>query len=125
LTFWTWPVAMGAGVTGVENDGEQDAPDFRLAVELPTVLVDGGGYISMSNSDTPGFSRFGFDSGMRNIHHLYPCEQRVDLITFHYVITGMIKRESRKLLQKQLTATVYSGNMTPHKTVKTIDELRS
>jgi hypothetical protein len=110
-------------LVNVENDGEQDATDFRLDVDFPSALVDGSGYVIQVPSTKPGFARFQIASNARGIEHLYPGDQTGDLITFHYVITGKVKRENPEQLEERVTATVYSGNMRPRRTVKTIAEL--
>jgi hypothetical protein len=110
-------------LVSVENDGEQDANDFRLDVDFPSALVDGSGYVIQVPSTKPGFARFQVASKARGIEHLYPGDQTGDLITFHYAITGKVKRENPEQLEEEVMATVYSGNMRPRKTVKTIAEL--
>lgn len=124
------PIPGGGGdderymlLVNVENDGEQDATDFRLDVDFPSALVDGSGYVIQVPSTKPGFARFQIASNTRGIVHLYPGDQTGDLITFHYAITGKVKRENPEQLEEKVTATVYSGNMRPRKTVKTIAEL--
>jgi hypothetical protein len=110
-------------LVSVENDGEQDATDFRLDVDFPTSFIDGGGYVSQVESSKPGFQRFQIANVARGIKHLYPGDQTGDLITIHYLIRGKTKHESPEQLQEKVTATVSSGNMKPKETVKTIAEL--
>ncbi len=55
-------------LVNVENDGEQDATDFRLDVEFPTVFLDGSGYVIQiplilpASWPLPGWSLFRVDS---------------------------------------------------------------
>jgi hypothetical protein len=107
----------------VENDGEREATDFRLDVDFPSALVDGSGYVIKVPSTDPRFARFRIASNARGIEHLYPGDQTDDLVTFYYAITEKMKRESPEQLEEKVTATVYSGNMRPRSTVKTISEL--
>jgi hypothetical protein len=110
---------------GVENDGTEQAMEFRIDVEIPSGLLDGGGHALMSNSERPGFVRFRLDSEARGIKHLYPGDRIENLIIFNYAVTDRVLRYSPELLNEQLIATVYSGNMTPHRTIKSFAELRS
>ena len=110
-------------VVNVENDGEQDARDFRLDVDFPASFLDGSGYVSQVESSKPGFKRFRITNAERKIEHLYPGDQTDDLISLHYLIRGKVKRESPEQLREKVTATVSSGNMRPKETVRTITEL--
>jgi hypothetical protein len=115
-------------MAGVENDGLVDATDFQLDVELPSAFLDGGGHRLQVQSANPGFILFQITNRDEacKLAHLYPGTKTKDgLISFHYAITSAIKRQHPELLRQQLTATVFSGNMTPHKTVKTMAELGS
>ena len=113
-------------LVGVENDGKQDATDFQLEVEVPATFLDGGVHRLQAESLRPGFVRFQItnkDEACRR-EHLYPSEKtKDDLISFHYAVSGKIKREFPEQLQEKVTATVFSGNMTPKKVVRTIAEL--
>ena len=109
-------------IVNVENEGEEDATDFRLDVDFPATFLDEGAHVRRVASTKPGFERFQITNAAQRIEHLYPGDQ-TDLIAFHYVIRGKVKRESPELLQEKVTATVSSGNMRPQKTVKTIAEL--
>jgi hypothetical protein len=110
-------------LVNVENDGEQDATDFRLDVEFPTAFIDGSGYVIQVPSTKSGVSRFQVTNAFRKIDHLYPSDQTDDLISFYYVVRDSVKRERPEQLQERVTATVSSGNMKPSQTVKTIAEL--
>lgn len=111
-------------LVGIENDGEQDASDFRLDVEIPGFIVDGSGYSIEKPSRKPGTKLFQVKSEERGIKHLYPSEQIPDLITgVYYWVSGKIKRESPELLEQKVVATVFSGNMKPKSTSKRIAEL--
>lgn len=108
----------------VENDGEQDVTDFRLDVDFPIAFLDESGHVLQVSSAEPGFARFQVTNTARGIEHLYPGDRTaVDLIAFHYAIRGKVKRQSPELLEKQVTATVRSGSMSPRRTIKTIAEL--
>ncbi len=112
-------------LVSVENDGELDVTDFRLDVEIPAPFLDASGYRLQVQSVTEGFARFQItnrDPALQ-IGHLYPGDQTKDLIVFNYAVRGQVKRQSPELLQEKVTATVYSGNMKPKKTVLTIAEL--
>jgi len=112
-------------VVGVENDGGSDATDFRLDVEIPTGFVDGGGYIIEKRAARSGVRLFQVSHSDRKIEHLYPGTTIRDLVTVNCVIWGKVKREHPELLQEKITATVYSGGMTPSVTTKTLSELRN
>lgn len=111
-------------MVGIENDGDQDATDFRLDVEIPTGSVDGGGYIIEKRAARPGVRLFQVGHSDRKTEHLYPGTTIHDLVTVNCVIWGKVKREHPELLQEKITATVYSGSMTPSVTTKTLSELR-
>ena len=49
--------------------------------------------------------------------------QTQNLIPFPYAVRGQIQREVPEQLQEKVTATVFSGNMKPKKTVMAIAEL--
>ena len=110
-------------MVGVENDGEQDATDFRLDVEFPANFVDESGHIARKNTSKPGIALFQVYNKDRHIEHLYPGDQIPDVLTFHYAIRGKVKRENPELLNEKVTATVFSGNMKPKVTFKTIAQL--
>lgn len=115
-------------MAGVKNDGQLEATDFQLDVELPSAFHDGGGHRLQVQSANPGFILYQITNRDEacKMAHLYPGTKTKDgLISFYYAITGAIKRQHPELLRQQLTATVFSGNMTPHKTVKTMAELGS
>lgn len=112
-------------IVGVENDGDQDASDFRLDVEIPTSFVDGGGYIIEKRAVRPGVRLFQVSHSDRKIEHLYPGTTIDNLVSVNCVIWGKVKREHAELLQEKITATVYSGSMTPCVTTKTLSELRN
>jgi len=111
-------------MVGIENDGDRDATDFRLDVEIPTGFVDGGGYIIEKRATRSGVRLFQVSHSDRKIEHLYPVTTIRDLVTVKCVIWGKVKREHPELLQEKITATVYSGSMTPSVTTKTLSELR-
>jgi len=110
---------------GIENDGEQDATDFRLDVEIPAASVDGGGYIIEKRAVRPGVRLFQVTHRERNIQHVYPGTSIPSLVTVNCVIWGKVKREHPELLEENITATVYSGSMPPSITSKTLAELRN
>ena len=112
-------------LVSVENDGEQDATDFRLDVDFPASFLDGGGHRLQVQSAIPGFVRFRItnkDEACRR-EHLYPGDTTQNLISFPYAVRGQIQREVPEQLQEKVTATVFSGNMKPKKTVMAIAEL--
>jgi hypothetical protein len=112
-------------MVNIENDGEQDATDFRLDVEFPGAFLDEGGHVAKKGAAKPGYTMFQVSN--ENVHpridHFYPGTKTPDILTFHYAILGNMKRERPQLLQERVTATVYSGNMKPKATSKTIAEL--
>jgi hypothetical protein len=111
-------------LVGIENDGDKDAADFRLDVEIPAGFVDGGSYIIEQRAVRPGFRLFQINHRDRKIEHLYPGTRINNLVNINCVILGKIKREHPELLQEKITATVYSGSMTPSVTTKTLSDLR-
>ena len=112
-------------MVGIENDGGRDATDFRLDVEIPTDFVDGSGYMIEKRAARPGVRLFQVSHSDRKIEHIYPETTIRDLLTVNCVIWGRVKREHPELLQEKITATVYSGSMTPSVTTKTFSELRT
>lgn len=110
---------------GIENDGDQDATDFRLDVEIPAGFVDGSGYNIEKRAARPGVRLFQVSHTDRNIEHLYPGTTIPSLVTVNCVICGKAKREHPSSLQEKITATVYSGSMAPRVTTKTLAELRN
>jgi hypothetical protein len=112
-------------MVGIENDGNQNANDFRLDVEIPAGFVDGGGYIIEKRAARPGVRLFQVSHSDRKIEHLYPGTTIDDLVTgIKCVIWGRVKREQPELLQDKITATVHSGSMAPRTTTKTLSDLR-
>jgi hypothetical protein len=111
-------------MVNVENDGEHDATDFRLDVEFPGMFLDGGGHVAQKGTGKPGFVLFQVnEKGPQRVEHIYPSTSTPYILTFHYAIQGSVKRERPELLQERVTATVYSGDMRPKATSKTIAEL--
>ena len=110
----------------VENVGEQAAHDFRLDVDIPGEIVDGGlPYGIQVPCDRPGYARL----SITNMHPgievpiLHPEVKTKVLITFKYAIKDGSRRLSPEEWKKQLFATVYSGNMIPEKKNMTLAEL--
>src|SRR5207237_9335488 len=112
-------------LVNVENDGEQDVRDFRLDVEFPSTFLDEGGHALQVPTNKPGMVLYRVANTFHKIDHLYPSDKTPGLISFHYAVLGKIKREHPELLQEKVTAIVYSGNMKPKATTKTISELLS
>jgi len=110
-------------LVNIENDGEQDARDFQLDVEFPSTFVDEGGHALQVSASKPGTVLYRIANTFHKIEHLYPTGKTPDLISFHYAVLGKTKREHPELLLEKVTATVYSGNMKPKVTTKTIAEL--
>ena len=110
---------------GIENDGDQDATDFRLDVEIPAGFVDGSGYIIERTAARAGARLFQVTHRDRNIEHFYPGTTIPGLVTVNCVIWGKVKREHPESLQEKIIATVYSGSMTPRVTTKALAELRN
>lgn len=110
---------------GVENDGDQKAPDFRLELEVPTEFIDESGHRLQSRASTPGFIKYEIDDRDETVRGktLYPTGKMPSLIVVHYAIRAQIKAQHPEDLDKQIIATVFSGNMKPHKTVRRIAEL--
>src|ERR1051326_923569 len=100
-------------LVAVENDGELDATDFRLDVELPAAFLDGGGYRLQRQSARAGFVKFQITNRdpACQMEHLYPGDTTLDLISFHYAITETIKSQHPEMLKEELTATVFSRDM--------------
>jgi len=81
-------------LVNVENDGEQDATDFRLDVDFPVAFLDESGHVLRVSSIQPGVARFRITNTDRGIGHSYPGDQTpADLISFYYAIRGKIKHE--------------------------------
>jgi hypothetical protein len=113
-------------LVGVENDGEQEATNFRLDVEFPASFLDEGGHrLRVENPANPGFALFRITNNDEacGIEHFYPTDKTKNLIMFHYAVRGHVRREFPGQLQEKVTATVFSPNMKPKKTVMTIADL--
>lgn len=112
-------------LVGVENDGEQDATDFRLDVEIPAHFLDEAGHKLRVEDARPGFARFQIKNSDEpcRLEHFYPGDRTKDLIAFHCAIRGRTKRQEPELLDQEIIATVFSGSMKPKKTVMTVSEL--
>jgi hypothetical protein len=113
-------------LVSVENDGELDATDFQLDVEIPAHFLDGGGHRLQVPSERSGFALFRITNRdvACQMEHLYPGKKtKDDLIYFNYVIRGVVKFQQAKLLQEKVTATVFSGNMKSKVTEISIAEL--
>jgi hypothetical protein len=98
----------------VENDGEKAVTEFRLALEMPPSFPDGDAPYGMQFEQTPqGFvrwSRTNSSSGVR-IEILHPGITTPSLIMFNGAVRAETKRLHPGELEKQITATVYSGDM--------------
>jgi hypothetical protein len=115
-------------MVSIENDGEQTAANFKLQLDFPGEFMDGGPPYGLSRPGAlPGFSRFEIsnEQGHPPTGNLYRGEKSLTLIAFNYAIRDQIKRQHPEQLEKKVTATVFSGNMTPNKTIMTIAELAS
>jgi hypothetical protein len=112
-------------MVGIENDGDQDATDFRPDVEIPAGFVEGGGYMIEKIPARPGVRLFQTSHGDRKIEHVYPGIIIPNLVTVKCVIWGRVKREHPELLREKITATVYSGSMPPHATTIALSGLRN
>lgn len=131
INFQRLPVPGGGDdelyklLAGVENDGDVDAPDFQLDVEIPAHFLDGGGHMRrVDRAVRPGCARFQITNKTFQIDHLYPgVSTAYDLLSFNYAIRGQIKRERPELLQEKVTVTVLSGNMKSQKVELTIASL--
>jgi hypothetical protein len=112
-------------VVNVENDGELDVTDFRLDVEIPGFFLDGSGSRLLVEPSRPNYARFQIThrDPAYGRDHLYPGDKTKDIDLFHYFVRAQTKRQSPELLEQEVTATVFSGNMRPKKTVLTIADL--
>lgn len=110
----------------VENDGEQTARDFKLRLDFPSEFIDGGPPYGLSVPGAPpGFSRLEITNERGNppTGDLYRATRSLTLIAFNYAVRDETKRLYPEALEKKVTATVFSGNMTPKTTVMTMAEL--
>lgn len=112
-------------LVSIENDGERDATDFRLVLDFPSTFVDEGAHRLRVASSKPGVETFCVTNTQRGVEHVYPKTRVEDLISFHYAIRAKLRRDNPEMLQETVTATVFSGNMKPNTTVKSIAELIS
>jgi len=112
-------------IASVENDGKQAATDFRLDAEIPSEFVDSSAHRLAVEPLTPGLYRLSItnqDEAVR-MTHLYPETKTKVIIFLNCGIRDETKRLHPEALQKEIIATVYSGNMKPKKTVLKIAEL--
>jgi hypothetical protein len=107
----------------VENDGEQDARDYTVDVEFPTMFVDGGVYLSMKGTNNAGMSVFEGSNKNQRLGSLYPGTESSPIVTFYCAIRSKTIRENPEHLQQKVKAVVSSGNMKPKILSKTIAEL--
>jgi hypothetical protein len=110
----------------LENDGETAVAEFRLALEMPPNFPDGGVPYGMQVEHTPqGFVRWfrtNSSSGVP-IGILHPEITTPSLIMFNGAVRAETKRRHPDELEKQITATVYSGNMKKKQTSLAIKDL--
>ena len=110
----------------VENNGDQAADDFRLDVEIPGEFVDGAVPSRLQVEPiTPGTSRLSItnlDEAVQ-IAHLYPELRTKNLFTFNCGVHDQTKRLHPESLEKEIVATVFSGNMKPKKTRRKIADM--
>lgn len=109
----------------VENDGEQAASDFKLQLDIPSEFIDGAAPSGLGRPAPPGLSRFEItnEEGPARMKYLYPKTKSLTLIAFNYAIRDETRRQHPEQLEKKVTATVFSGNMTPKTAVMTLAEL--
>jgi len=110
----------------VENDGQQAADDFRLDVEIPGEFVDGAlPYRWQVEPVTPGTSRISITNldEVVQIAHLYPETKTKSLFTFNCGVHDQRKRTQPESLEKEIVATVFSGDMKPKKTRRKIADM--
>jgi hypothetical protein len=110
---------------GVENDGDQKAPDFRLELEVPTQFIDESGHRLQSRASAPGFVKYEIDDRDEVVRGrtLYPTVRMPALIVVHYAVRAQTKAQHPEDLEKEVIATVFSGDMKPRKAVRKIAEL--
>ena len=110
----------------IKNDGEMAVTEFLLALEMPPNFPDNGIPYGMQVEHTPrGFvrwSRTNASSGVR-IDILHPEITTPSLIKFNAGIRAKTKLRHPEELEKQITATVYSGNMKKKQTSLAIKDL--
>ncbi|MBZ5650258.1 MAG: hypothetical protein LAO18_07215 [Acidobacteriia bacterium] len=112
-------------LVSLKNDGEQAAPDFKLQVEIPSEFIDGAGPVMRSRPANPGFSRFEItnEDALPRMKYLYPNTTTQPVFTLNYAVKDETKRQHPEQLEKNVTATVYSGSMRAKETTMTIAEL--
>jgi hypothetical protein len=94
----------------VENDGEEEATDFTLQVDVPAEIIDETPPLGLSRPGPPGFNRFEITHETTRITHLYPGRTSSPLISFNVALRDHTKRQP-ELMKKALTVTFYSGSM--------------
>jgi len=109
-------------VVDVENDGENDLPEFTVDLEFPATLVDGSGYMIEKPSSKPGIRLFGTDSKRQGIDHLYPTAVTTNLLTIYFAIRGT-QRDQPEILEQEVKAIACAPGMKPKMRTKTIAEL--
>jgi hypothetical protein len=112
-------------LASLENDGVQAATDFRLDLEIPGEFVASSGHRLAVESLTLGLYRLSITSQDEAalMTHLYPSTKTKVLIFLNCGVRDEIKRSHPEALEKEIIATVYSGNMKPRKTTKRISDL--
>jgi hypothetical protein len=112
---------------GVENYGQLDATDFRLDLDVPMIFLDqSGSHRLQIPSPKPGYGRFQITNKdpSWNRDHLYPGDKtKNDLLFLVLGVRGETRHDHPELLLQTIEATVFSGNMKPGQTVKSIAEL--
>jgi hypothetical protein len=110
----------------VENDGNMAVTEFRLALEMPPSFPDNGVPYGMQVEHTPqGFARWSRTNSSSGVpvEILHPELITPSLITFKGGVRAETKRLHPDELEKQITATVYSGNMKKKPTSLAIKDL--
>ena len=107
---------------GIENDGTADAKEFRLDVECPTEFDDAGGHALRKASNRPGYQFFRVDNN-QGYYHVHPTEKIDVLLEVRLAVRNSLLRSNPELSKRPLIATVYSGDMKPRVTQRTISEL--
>jgi hypothetical protein len=107
----------------LENVGIATATDFRLELEIPGEFDDAGPHARRSSSKTPGFQSFSVNHAYHGISLIYPTEKTGVLLEVRLVVRNSRILVAPDLTTQPFTATVYSGDMRPVVTRRTLVEL--
>lgn len=109
---------------GIENDGTPEAKEFRLDLEFPTEFDDAAVVTHYEKLQTgPVTNCSEWTTPRDGYYHVYPTEKTDVLLEVRLAVRNSLLRSNPELSKRPFIATVYSGDMKPRVTQRTISEL--